>query len=136
MNRHLIFSGTLVSGNRYEDSVTLSLSSDDDIYYKINDGQWTLYNNDLVFDEIGTYTLTFKAIGINQNESPISTTTFEVVNLTCQEGYESVNGECVVIEEPEPETGCWSTLNGTSAIFVTFSLVLGVAGIFFIRRKK
>ena len=132
----LDFSGTLVSGNRYEDSVTLSLSSDDDIYYKINDGQWTLYNNDLVFDEIGTYTLTFKAIGINQNESPISTTTFEVVNLTCQEGYESVNGECVVIEEPEPETGCWSTLNGTSAIFVTFSLVLGVAGIFFIRRKK
>ena len=37
---------------------------------------------------------------------------------------------------PEPETGCGSAITGTSAIFVTFSLVLGVAGIFFFRRRR
>ena len=37
---------------------------------------------------------------------------------------------------PEPETGCGSAITGTSAIFVTFSLVLGVAGIFFFQKKK
>lgn len=37
---------------------------------------------------------------------------------------------------PEPETGCGSAITGTSAIFITFSLVLGVAGIFFFRRRR
>ena len=35
-----------------------------------------------------------------------------------------------------PETGCGSSINGTSALFVTFSLVIGAALVFFVRKKK
>lgn len=35
-----------------------------------------------------------------------------------------------------PETGCGSAINGTSAIFITFSLVLGASAIFFFRRRR
>ena len=35
-----------------------------------------------------------------------------------------------------PETGCGSSINGTSAVFVTFSLVIGAALVFFIRKRK
>jgi len=38
--------------------------------------------------------------------------------------------------EEIPETGCGSSINGTSAIFITFSLVLGAAAIFFIRKRS
>jgi len=35
-----------------------------------------------------------------------------------------------------PETGCGSAINGTSAIFITFSLVIGAALVFFIRKRS
>lgn len=35
-----------------------------------------------------------------------------------------------------PETGCGSAINGTSAIFITFSLVLGASAVFFFRRRR
>lgn len=38
--------------------------------------------------------------------------------------------------EEVPETGCGSAINGASTIFITFSLVLGAAAIFFIRRRR
>ncbi|BCR36829.1 hypothetical protein [Mariniplasma anaerobium] len=38
--------------------------------------------------------------------------------------------------EAIPETGCGSAINGTSAIFITFSLVLGASAIFFFRRRR
>ena len=42
-----------------------------------------------------------------------------------------------LIDASLPEdTGCGSAITGTSAIFVTFSLVLGAAAIFFIRKRR
>ena len=35
-----------------------------------------------------------------------------------------------------PETGCGSAINGTSALFITFSLVIGAALVFFIRKRS
>ncbi len=40
------------------------------------------------------------------------------------------------LPEEVPDTGCGSAINGTSAIFITFSLVLGASAIFFFRRRR
>jgi|GEM_PF-382703 len=128
-------SGTLISGNKYEDRVTLTLSSDEDIYYKINNGAWTLYSQAIVIDDAGTYTITFKAVGEYGNESTLATKTVEVISTSCQDGYEYKNGTCVVIEIEEPKTGCGSAISSTSAIFMTLGLLIASSGIFYFRRK-
>ena len=128
--------GTLISGSKYEDSVTLTLSSNDAIYYKINNGQWTLYDESIVVDEAGTYEISFKAIGAYEVESFVSTISFEVVSTTCEDGFEYIDGTCVVIEEPTPKKGCGSAITGSSAIFMTFSFILGGSALFFIRKKQ
>jgi hypothetical protein len=132
----LTINGTLISGNKYEDSVTLSLSADDSIYYKINNGSWMLYNGAIVIDDPGTYTVTFKAVGEYGNESGTSTATLEVISTSCQDGYEYKNGECVIIDVPEPRTGCGSAINSTSAIFMTLGLIIASGGIFYFRRRS
>ncbi len=38
--------------------------------------------------------------------------------------------------EEVPDSGCGSAINGTSAIFITFSLVLGASAVFFFRRRR
>jgi hypothetical protein len=128
--------GENVTGNTFEDTVTLTLSADDIIYYKINDGQWLLYKEDIVIDEVGSYTLSFKAIGIYGNESGLGTMILEIISTSCQEGYEYKNGECVVIEVPEPDTGCGSALTSTSAIFMTIGLVIASGSMYYFRRKS
>jgi hypothetical protein len=128
-------SGTLISGNKYEDRVTLTLSSSEDIYYKINNGAWTLYSQAIVIDDAGTYTITFKAVGEYGNESTLATKTVEVISTSCQDGYEYKNGTCVVIEIEEPKTGCGSAISSTSAIFMTLGLLIAASGIFYFRRK-
>ncbi len=40
------------------------------------------------------------------------------------------------LDVEEPDTGCGSALTSASVIFITFSLVLGSAGIFFFRRRR
>ena len=128
--------GENVTGNTFEDTVTLSLSADDIIYYKINNGQWLLYDDDIVIDEVGSYTFSFKAIGIYGVESGLSTMILEIISTSCQEGYEYKNGECVVIEVPEPDTGCGSALTSTSAIFMTIGLVIASGSMYYFRRKS
>ena len=54
--------------------------------------------------------------------------------IKCADGYKLIDGECIVVKVPK--TGCFSTINETSAVFVTFSLVIGAALVFFIRKKR
>jgi uncharacterized lipoprotein YddW (UPF0748 family) len=127
--------GSLLSGNKYEDSVTLTLTASDIIYYKINNGSWLLYNRAIVIDDPGTYTVTFKAVGEHGNESGLSTVTLEIISTSCDDGYEYKNGECVIIEVPEPKTGCGSALSTTSALVMTLGLIIASGGIFYFRRR-
>ncbi len=55
--------------------------------------------------------------------------------LVCDDGYEEVEGECVLIEpEPEPKTGCFSSITiGRSIIGLVMASIAGV--LFFFRRK-
>jgi uncharacterized lipoprotein YddW (UPF0748 family) len=131
--------GNVVSGGKYENSITVSLTSNHDVYYQINDGEWTLYSSNITINEPGTYTLQFKAIDDLGNESIESSVSFEIISTTCEDGYEYINGSCQLIEEEETtrqKTGCFSALGSSSAIFTTFSLVLGAALLFVILRRK
>ncbi|MCR3905412.1 MAG: family 10 glycosylhydrolase [Tenericutes bacterium] len=130
--------GTIISGSKYEDSITVSLTSDHDVYYQINNGDWTLYSSNITINEPGTYTVQFKAIDDLGNESIVSSVTFEIIKTTCEDGYEYINGSCIPIEvEPSPpKSGCFSTLGSGNVIFTTFALVLGTTLLFILRRKK
>ena len=130
-----VLAGDHLSGNTYENSVNLTFSADDSIYYKIDNGQWELYSSAIVIEEPGIYTISFKAIGPYEIESELSSITLEVISTTCQDGYEYKNGECV-IEVIEPETGCGSSMTNASAIFMTFSVIIGITALFFIRKKQ
>ncbi|BCR36832.1 family 10 glycosylhydrolase [Mariniplasma anaerobium] len=131
--------GDIVSGSKYEDSVTITLVSDDDIYYKIGNGTWILYSTPITFDQVGVYSLSFKAVDDQGIESTISVLNVEVIDTTCAAGYEYVNGSCALIEEEEvdpPKTGCFSAISTSSAIFITFALVLGTSLVVMVRKKE
>ncbi len=128
--------GKLVSGNSYESSLTFSLSSTYDIYYKINNGQWILYENEVTVNTVGTYNISYKAVDENENESTVGSINLKVVQPTCDQGYEYKNGECVIIEVPKPKTGCGSEISATSIVFIATSLMIGAFGMFYLRRKS
>lgn len=131
--------GTIVEGSKYEDSLTITLSSDDDIYYKIDDGQWILYQNPIDMNTLGTYEVFFKSVNIESIESLISSVVVTIIDTTCSTGYEYIDGTCVLIQEEEidpPKTGCFSAISTSSAIFITFALVLGTSIVVMVRKKE
>ncbi len=98
--------GDVVSGNTFEDSATVTLSSSYDIYYKVNNGDWLLYDQDIVIFGVGTYIISFKSVDLDQNESIQGMVTLEIIDtpITCGDGYEYIDGECVLIVDiPDPE---------------------------------
>ncbi len=73
-------SGDAIVENVYDSMVTITFTSEDDVYYKINDGQWMLFTNDLEIDEIGNYQISYKAVDEDGNESVVETIIFEMIN--------------------------------------------------------
>ncbi len=131
--------GSVVQGSKYEDSLTINFSSDFDIYYKIDDGEWMLYQNPIVIDEVGTYEVFFKAINDQSIQSLTSSVVVDIISTTCQDGYEYNDGVCSLIEEEDvdpPKTGCFSAISTNSAIFITFALVLGTSLLVIVRKKE
>lgn len=130
--------GTIVEGYKYEDSVTINLSSDYDIYYRIDDGQWILYQNPISINAVGAYEIFFKAVNPQSIQSLTSSVEVEVIDTSCATGYEYINGTCTLIEEePDPpKTGCFSAISTSSAIFITFALVLGSSIVVMVRKKE
>ena len=59
--------GTL-SGGTYKTDVTVTMSAVNDIYYKLDDGVWTLYQNPLVLTNQGTHILYVKAVTAHQKK--------------------------------------------------------------------
>lgn len=56
-------------GNTYKTDVTLTATSSHDIYYRLGDNDWVLYEEPLVFQTQGTHTIYLKAVTINGGES-------------------------------------------------------------------
>jgi uncharacterized lipoprotein YddW (UPF0748 family) len=132
--------GTIVEGYKYEDSLTINLSSNYDIYYKIDNGEWILYQNPVSINTLGSYEIFFKAVNDQSIESLVSSVEVEIINTTCATGYEYIDGACALIEVEEevdpPKTGCFSAISTSSAIFITFALVLGTSIVVMVRKKE
>jgi len=61
--------GISISNQVFENTASISLSSDVDIYYKIGDGQWILYTSPIEISTIGSNTIFIKSVdGLNESE--------------------------------------------------------------------
>jgi PKD repeat protein len=76
---------------KYVEEATLTVTAGDagcsgvdTVEYRVNsdaEGDWQPYTAPVVFDEVGTYTVDYRATDRNENVSAVKETTFEVVEL-------------------------------------------------------
>lgn len=64
------FTGTK-QGDEYRTNVTMSITSSDTIYYRLDYGTWTLYTTPVTFTTQGTYAIHVKAVNASNEESLI-----------------------------------------------------------------
>jgi len=73
-----MISGNKNEKNQYVNEFSLVLTADETIYYRINDGQWLIYDSSIIIDEAGTYSISYKTVSTD-NESDVETIVIEVV---------------------------------------------------------
>lgn len=66
----VIISGTL-DGSTYRSNVTVSIEGGGTLYYKLDNGAWTLYDQPILFTNNGSYAIYAKAINAEGEESLI-----------------------------------------------------------------
>jgi len=66
----LSISGTK-EGTVYRSNVTVSLTGEETLFYKIGTGDWILYENPILFDQNGTYAIYAKTVNSSDEESLI-----------------------------------------------------------------
>lgn len=87
-----ILSGTEVSPheiNKFSSPVTITLQSTDEpvteslgiqyTQYKINDGEWKIYETSFKIDTSGTYIITYSSLDKDGNQEEFKTTEFEII---------------------------------------------------------
>lgn len=86
--------GTL-DGSVYRSDVTATLQSDDTMYYRINNGEWILYENPIVFTEEGTHTLHVKAVTTELTESLVEGYTIVIDKINSDVPVITINGDMI-----------------------------------------
>jgi len=134
-----------ISNEQYIGDVTVTLNSTDSIYYKIGDGDWTLYDTPIIFAHNGLQVLYYKAIDSLDNESLISSLNIEINRINNDIPVISVSGTMIglsyvidsIISVTATET-IWVAINhgsvGDWALY-TGPITLDETGNYYIRTK-
>ena len=75
------------SDSRYYRNVTVTLDAEDagsgveTIFYRLDNGEWMVYNDSFVVDEVGSHTLEFYSVDALGNEENVKTVVFTVSNI-------------------------------------------------------
>lgn len=133
-------------GDIYKDDVTVTITSDDNIFVKINNAEWTPYVAPLEFTTEGIHTLHVKAVTDTNLESLISGYTFEidkdnldtpVISITGpKQGTSYITGATVTITSNG--NPIWVAINHGSVgewVLYTAPIILDGTGSYFIRTK-
>ncbi|MDY0295663.1 MAG: family 10 glycosylhydrolase, partial [Acholeplasmataceae bacterium] len=83
--------GTL-SGTAYSSDVTATMTSEHTIYYRINNGEWVLYENPITLTAEGVYSLHVKAVTAASLESLIEGYTIEIDKVNSDLPVITING--------------------------------------------
>jgi len=138
-------SGTL-SGDVYRSDVTVTMSSADQAYYKIGNGDWILYTEPVVLTHQGVETFFMKAVNLLDEESLISAVDVEIIRVNNVLPFISVSGTLIgsnyvkgsIVTVSSPSNTIWMAVNhGSIGTWNIYSgpLVLNDTGSYFIRTK-
>lgn len=83
------------SNDQYIGDVTVTLSATDTIYYKIDQGDWVLYDAPIVFTHNGLEVLYYKAVDALDNESLINSLNVEINRINNDIPVISVSGSMI-----------------------------------------
>ena len=122
--------GDEIETNTYGNSISLNVDSEYDVYYQINGGAWILYEGEIAVDDEGSYEINIKAVDGNNNESEITTITLDIVDTTCPDGFEYIDGECVLIDDDIEEDN-----QLVETILIVTGALIGVGIIIVLLRK-
>ncbi len=131
-------------GDSYTSDVIVTLSSTEDIYYKIDSGEWILYTTPLVFVN-GNQAVYAKAINDSLEESLITSVNINIVKENADIPVISIFGDQIgdnyvlnsVITITATET-IWVAINHGSVgdwVLYTEPIILDDAGSYYIRAK-
>jgi uncharacterized lipoprotein YddW (UPF0748 family) len=138
-------SGTTSEGI-YRSDVTLALTSADQAYYKVGDGEWISYVNPVIFTHQGIVTVYMKAVNALLEESLISAVDIEIIRVNNVLPTITVSGSMIgtsyvlgsTVTVTSSSNAIWMAVNhgsiGTWNLYTT-PLVLDDTGSYYIRTK-
>ncbi len=87
----VILTGTK-DGSVYRSNVTATITSEHQIYVKINNGEWILYENPITYSTKGTHTLHVKAVTDTELESTVSGYSFVIDKVNADQPVITLTG--------------------------------------------
>jgi uncharacterized lipoprotein YddW (UPF0748 family) len=79
-------------GNVYTDDISVTLTATQTIYFKLDDGEWTLYNSAIPVAGSGAHVIYMKTVDVNNIESPVISENFPIQYMNTDIPSISVQG--------------------------------------------